>query len=410
MQPVKGASIVAAAYLLLITILVPYSLYTYTPHKAMVLEVNGDPILYSGDWIVVSNMSGTWIKGPDGWVREGYRAVDACTLDGVLYVLSSRDPYIIVYHSDGATAYSLPANMPRPRAIACGPPVAAIGGDSVRGTVLYIIGDDVVHAYPLPGAPQGFEDLGVYNSTIIAVKDSLLLEARPQEGYVRLLNLTTPEWRVDLDLVQGDLLLGSLRRDPSRLALVAKYPSMEVQALEVVGRAAIMAAHTGWGDRMLSLVRPAGAWALLVEWSPSRVYRAVSTVMSDAYTLTATGSTMGGVWQGGRLLGGMKAILVESTSATPGLVGEGYRIVVNMDKYKGALVVHGGLEIEPVEAEASPGLGDPLAVAGKAWGGGERVDVPARVYGVDRDPVSLFLALAALSIPSWLLISRVLEG
>ncbi len=409
MQPVKGASVVVAFYLLLIIILVPYSLYTYTPHQALVLNVNGDPILYNGDWIVVSNMSGTWIKGPQGWFREAYRALDACTLNGSLYVLSSRNPHIIVYTSAGATAYSIPLNLPRPKAIACGPPVAVIGGDIVRGTVIYTVGDGMVYAYPLTGAPEGFEDLGVYNSTILAVKDSLLLEARPWEGYVRLLNLTSPGWRVDLDLVQGELLLGSLRKDPSRLALVVRYPSMEAHALEVVSRAALAAAHTGWGDRMLTMVRPAGAWALLVEWSPSRVYSAVSTVMSDAYTLTATGSMGDWIWQGGRLLGDMKAIILESSSATPGLVGEGYRIVVNMDRYKGQLVVHEGVEVKPVDAGGDVGLGGPESIVGEDWSGGEQVVVEARVYGVDRDPVSLLLAMAALSIPSWLLISRVLE-
>lgn len=407
--PARGLSVVTAIYLAFMVALIPYSALS-SPHQAIVIGVNADPILYTPSWIVVSNSSGTWIMGPPGWGSAGYRAVDACVTGDALYIVSSRNPYILEYTSQGARAFTIPPNLPRPKHIACsGDMVAAIGGDAVRGTVLYTLGPGVLEAYPIPGAPQGLEDLGFIGGKLLAVKDSLVLELDPGAGRARLVNLTAGEWRVDLDQLGDGVLLGSLRRDPSRLALVLQYPSLGVYAIEVVGRASIAAAHSEVGGRMLTLVRPAGTWAVLVEWSPTRVYGTVSTVMSDAYTLTASGSVEGVVWQGGRLLGNMEAIILKSSSATPGLVGEGYRLVVNMDPYKQPVILHTGIWVESILAEEL-GLGDPVHVKGEPvplpWG----AEVGVQVYGLDRDPVSLALALAALAIPSWLLVVRLLNG
>ncbi len=398
------AAIIIVFYLLLIVVLVPYA-RGVSPYRVTVYDINGDVIYHDDSYTVISNSSGTWIISGDEALTFNQRSVDACRTSWGIVLASSRNPYLWVVSNGNVSAYRIPVNLARPSHVACSNSTAyAIGGDTVRGSMLYLIQQDSVRVYKLPDVLLGVEDLGIGDAGLLIVKSSLL--AVVAGGTVTVYNLTVPGWRVDLNLAQeGNFLLGSIRREPSRLAFILGYPGSTAWTIEVVGRAALASAYIE-DDRMVALVRPAGSWALLVEWNEDGLKDSVSTVMSDAFTLTSTGSLGDSVWLGGRLLGSMRSIVVEASSATPGLVGEEYRIIVNAEEYKGMVAIKRvNVNFETVssgklERIADLGSPEPEDIA--------RVYVDYEVYVLSRDLVVDTMTLAALSIPAGMAVYNLL--
>ncbi|MEB3773650.1 MAG: hypothetical protein GSR86_01825 [Desulfurococcales archaeon] len=406
----RRAPILVIAFYLIFMVLGLVLTLGYSPHEAIVYNFNGDVIYHDGDATILSNSTYTVVIEGNRSLGIGIGIDDGCrTRWGI--TLLGKDSSIITIIGDRAVKYDMPGILPEPRHLACSNDTAyAWGGDIIRGAMLYTISSEGVRGYPLYGASPGIEDLGMADEGVLVLYDSQLLIIDTGKRVYEVYNLSYSGWRIDLDLIDhysgGTILLGSIRKDPSRLAAFIYYPNMDGRSVEVVGKASIAAAYNIIDGRELLLVRPAGEWATLVEWRRDKG-NSISIAMGDAFTLTGSGALDEGIWLGGRLLGEMKAIVYTGGSASPGIVGEGYRVVVNLEKSKNRILV-GSIHVNMTWI-GSGDMGDPIHVEGSNLSL-EETSVDSRIYGVYRDRVEVLLALFSISIPAGLGIYVVLTS